>query len=161
MKRKIVSQLVWPVAVFCLASPLLADTQQPTSGEQIKWQVVSGGDQRGTSTNFVVSGTLGQTAVGPGTSTGYKANHGFWQASFGGGGCCIGQTGDTDCSGDGIVDISDLTRLIDYMFISLTPLCCQAQGNTDASPDNIIDISDLTRLIDHMFISLGPTEACL
>ncbi len=161
MNRTTIRALKLCLIAACIGASAHAESQQPASGEQIKWQVVSGGGQQGSSTNYAVSGTLGQSAAGLGASTNYKVNHGFWQASYGGGGCCIGQTGDTDCSGDGIVDISDLTRLIDYMFISLTPLCCHAQGNTDASPDNIIDISDLTRLIDHMFISLGPTEACL
>ena len=74
-------------------------------------------------------------------------------------GCCTVR-GNTDCSGDGIVDISDLTALIDHMFISLNPLCCPEAGNTDGSPDGFIDIADLTALIDHMFISLNPMVQC-
>lgn len=38
--------------------------------------------------------------------------------------------GDVDCSG-GEPDISDITRLIDYLYISHDPLCCQSGTVTD------------------------------
>jgi hypothetical protein len=47
------------------------------SGEQIKWQVIGGGGGRGISTNYVLTGTVGQTAAGPATSTNFKINQGF------------------------------------------------------------------------------------
>lgn len=72
--------------------------------------------------------------------------------------CCVGMRGNVDCSSDNLVDISDLTALIDHMFISLGPLCCFDEANTDAA--GLIDISDLTALIDHMFISLNPLPNC-
>ncbi len=72
--------------------------------------------------------------------------------------CCVGMRGNIDCSSDNLVDISDLTALIDHMFISLGPLCCFDEANTDAA--GLIDISDLTALIDHMFISLNPLPNC-
>jgi hypothetical protein len=72
--------------------------------------------------------------------------------------CCVGSRGNADCSADQIVDISDLSRLIDHMFISLEPLCCNDEGNVDGSGG--IDISDLSQLIDHMFISLNPLGSC-
>jgi hypothetical protein len=38
----------------------------PKSGEQIKWQVISSGGNRSSSTNYVLSGTVGQTATARG-----------------------------------------------------------------------------------------------
>lgn len=35
------------------------------------------------------------------------------------------QTANCDCSPDGIIDISDLSALIDNLYISFNPLCCQ------------------------------------
>ena len=61
--------------------------------------------------------------------------------------CCIVR-GNVDCDPEGIVDISDLSLMIDYMFISNTPLCCDSAGNTDGDIEGIIDISDLSLLID-------------
>ncbi|MDZ4723106.1 MAG: hypothetical protein SGI97_04275 [candidate division Zixibacteria bacterium] len=48
--------------------------------------------------------------------------------------------------------------MIDNLFISLAPLCCESEANIDGVPP--VDISDLTALIDHLFISLAPTAAC-
>jgi len=74
--------------------------------------------------------------------------------------CCVGLTGNVDCSIDDVSNMSDITALIDYLFISSTPLCCPSEGNTDGSLDGVADISDLTVLIDYLFITLVPTAAC-
>lgn len=74
-------------------------------------------------------------------------------------GCCTVR-GNVDCDPGGIVDIADLTRLIDHMLVSLNPLCCPEAGNIDGDPGNIVDIVDLTRLIDFMFVSLSPLTPC-
>ncbi len=81
--------------------------------------------------------------------------------------CCVGTSvGNMDCV-PGIVDMGDLTVLIDHLFISLDPLCCTAEGDVDLSgqPDPesnpaCVDMGDLTVLIDHLFISLAPLPAC-
>ena len=74
--------------------------------------------------------------------------------------CCIGNTGNTDGDPDDIIDISDLTFLIDHLFINFPPLDCPEEGNVDGDADGLIDISDLTLLIDHLFINFPPTAAC-
>ncbi|MBI5266828.1 MAG: thrombospondin type 3 repeat-containing protein [candidate division Zixibacteria bacterium] len=72
--------------------------------------------------------------------------------------CCVGATGNVDCDpGDG-VDISDLSALIDNLFISFTPLCCPNEANTDGSGGT--DISDLSALIDNLFITFTPLTNC-
>ncbi|MDZ4722721.1 MAG: choice-of-anchor B family protein [candidate division Zixibacteria bacterium] len=72
--------------------------------------------------------------------------------------CCTGSTGNVDCDPGDASDISDLTALIDNLFISLSPLCCENEANTDGTGG--VDISDLTALIDFLFISLAPTAPC-
>jgi hypothetical protein len=69
--------------------------------------------------------------------------------------------GDIDGTLDGLVSMSDLTRLIDQLFISLTPVRWPALGNVDGSPDGLITMSDLTSMIDHLFISLEPLDCGL
>ena len=72
--------------------------------------------------------------------------------------CCVARTGNVDCDpGDG-ADISDLSALIDNLYISFTPLCCPKEANTDGQPGT--DISDLSALIDFLYISFTPTAAC-
>lgn len=71
--------------------------------------------------------------------------------------CCTGPgVGDCDCSG--VVDISDISTLIDNLFLTLTPLCCYDEGDIDFT--GVIDITDLSILIDNQFLSLTPLPPC-
>ena len=63
--------------------------------------------------------------------------------------------GDVDADPNGVVDIADLTFLIDHLFINLVPLKpTKMVGNIDCDVNGAVDIADLTFLIDHLFISL-------
>lgn len=71
--------------------------------------------------------------------------------------CCTGPgVGDCDCSG--AVDISDVQTLVDNLFLTLTPLCCEDEGDLDFS--EVVDISDLQILIDNQFLTLAPLPGC-
>ncbi|MBI5267695.1 MAG: hypothetical protein HY851_10730 [candidate division Zixibacteria bacterium] len=70
------------------------------------------------------------------------------------GSACV--CGNVDGSYDGSVDISDLSRLIDFLFINMTPLSCKRAGNVDGSPDGGVDISDLSALINFLFLTGTP-----
>jgi hypothetical protein len=72
--------------------------------------------------------------------------------------CCVGATGNVDCDPSDGVDISDLSALIDNLYVSFAPLCCPAEANADGQPG--IDISDLSALIDYLYISFTPPAAC-
>ncbi len=81
--------------------------------------------------------------------------------AYGGGevsvGCCLPPSiGDVDQSG--MVDITDLQRLIDNQFLTLEPLVCEAEADIDFSES--IDITDLQWLLDHQFLSLDPLPPC-
>ena len=73
--------------------------------------------------------------------------------------CCIGLVGNVDCSPLEEPDISDITRLIDYLYISHNPLCCLKEADADVSGGEP-DISDITRLIDYLYISHAPLLPC-
>ncbi|MFZ5981718.1 MAG: hypothetical protein ACOYVF_13930, partial [Candidatus Zixiibacteriota bacterium] len=73
-------------------------------------------------------------------------------------GCCIGTTGDANCSG-GDPDISDITRLIDYLYLSHAPLCCLEEADANGSGGEP-DISDITKLIDNLYLSHSALPAC-
>lgn len=75
--------------------------------------------------------------------------------------CCQGITGNVDCDLAEATDIADLSALIDYLYISFSPLCCKQEANCDGSLDGAIDIADLTALIDYLYISFTPTASCL
>jgi pimeloyl-ACP methyl ester carboxylesterase len=79
-------------------------------------------------------------------------------AAYSSGTACL--CANIDGSYDGSVDIGDLSRLIDYLYVSLTPLGCARAANVDGSSDGRVDISDLTYLIGYLFLG-GPPPACL
>jgi hypothetical protein len=74
--------------------------------------------------------------------------------------CCAGLTGNVDCDLNDGVDISDLSAMIDNLYISFAPLCCKKEANVDGSVDGNIDISDLSALIDYLYINFTPPAAC-
>jgi len=73
--------------------------------------------------------------------------------------CCIGLVGNVDGDETGGVDISDLSNLIDGLYISLTPFPCDQAADVDNSGN--IDISDLSTLIDFLYINFTPLPPCL
>ncbi len=67
--------------------------------------------------------------------------------------CCVGSTANIDNDQNDIVDISDLTFLIDYFFRQgVEPVCFE---ETDVTLDGKLDISDLTYIIAYFF-QAGP-----
>jgi len=73
--------------------------------------------------------------------------------------CCIGYTGNVNCSELEEPDISDITRLIDYLYISGNILYCPDEADANGSGGEP-DISDITRLIDYLYISHAPLISC-
>lgn len=131
-------------------------TSSSTTDKQINWQVISSGGIQGTSTNFILSGTIGQTAIGSGSSTNYIVNAGFWQ-TFNSESCCLGAIrGDYDLSGE--IDISDLVALVNFMFSGGTPSDCFEEADVDSSGG--IDISDLIGLVDFIFSGGAEPMPC-
>jgi CubicO group peptidase (beta-lactamase class C family) len=80
--------------------------------------------------------------------------------------CCCGVysgglTGNVNCSEDGKLTLSDITRLIDRVYISKAVLCCEASGNTNADAECKKTLSDITVLIDAVYISKADPENCM
>jgi hypothetical protein len=71
-----------------------------------------------------------------------------------------GITGNTNCSEDGKITLSDISRLIDRVYISKLPLCCEEVGNTNGSPDGKLTLSDISCLINQVYISKEPCAPC-
>ncbi len=123
------------------------------AGEQINWQVISSGGTDGSSTSYKLLGTIGQTAIGTGSSTNFTVNHGYWQTITSSSGGCCDLSG--DANDDGELGISDLTFFVDYMFVpgSPAPVCFEEFDNNS---DCELGISDLTFFVDFMFVPGSP-----
>ncbi len=105
------------------------------------WTNVTGAGYPNVSTNYICgTTTLGTFALA--------------QA----GSCCVSPVGNIDCDPANSIDISDLTALIDNLFVSFTPLCCTKEANVDGAGG--IDIADLTFFIDHLFITFVALGNC-
>jgi len=80
-------------------------------------------------------------------------------------GCCgqytWGMSGNVDCSEDGKINLADITKLIDHVYISKDNLCCNAEANCDGDILGKTGLADITKLIDHVYISKTPTAPCL
>ena len=136
-------------------SPSVLTKPSPATGEQIKWQVLSSGGTSGTSTNFILLGTVAQTAVGSGSSTNFGLNSGFWQDFVTGTCCSNGLAGDADDGGD--VNIGDATFIVKYIFQGgATPPCCD-QADADGGGD--VNIGDATFIVKFIFQG-GLAPAC-
>ena len=126
------------------------------AGEQINWLIISSGGVRGTSTDLVLSNTIGQSAVVLGTTTDYQLNAGFWQNfTTNPQGCCIGYRGNINGGPDdgtliNSVDIVDLVFLVDFMFRDGPEITCYDEANVGGG-EGIIDIVELVYLVDYMF----------
>jgi hypothetical protein len=123
----------------------------PATGEEINWQVLSGGGGPGVSTNFMLRGTLGQTAVGSGGSANFIAYHGYWQNFGAGGGPMCG-----DPNADEAINIGDIVFLVNYIFKEgppSDPLCI-----SDTNGDGPINIGDAVHLVNYIFKEGPPPD---
>jgi hypothetical protein len=129
------------------------------SGEEINWQVISSGGTDGTSTNFQLSGTTAQTAVGYGSSTNFGLNHGYWQNfDTTGSGPCDCEPGEMNA--DAAINIFDVTGLISYLYLSGSPPIPYEICNGDMNGDCTVNIFDVTGLISFLYLSGTPPVSC-
>jgi hypothetical protein len=158
MKKLTVMMALLAIASTCAAAGATPKASPAIIPYHIDWQVTSSGGKSAGGA-FRLQQAIGQTAAGFSNPATRRINSGFEQA-LSASGCCVGLTGNVDCDLLDGVDISDLTRMIDYLYISFAPLCCPGEANTDGDPLGGVDISDLTALIDYLYISFTPTAAC-
>ena len=168
MKRNHMMSFVAVILLFTVSALLAADDKGPASvegesgqevnvnrasGEEINWQVISsGGDIDGSSTNFGLSGTVGQTAVGAGASDNFGLSHGFWQEFPAYGDC-------GDANSDGGVNVGDAVFIISYVFKGGPPPDPICVG--DANGDGGVNIGDAVYLIAYVFKGgPPPVEGC-
>lgn len=135
------------------STPTQPDAARATD-HTMPWQSVDGGGTAGTSDNYDLDGTAGQTATGSGMSETHTLLHGYWQ-NFDTG-CCRDRTGNVDMIGEfpTEVDSSDLGLLINYLFSppGTVILPCLPEADVDThGGDNSVDSSDLGLLIAYLF----------
>jgi hypothetical protein len=75
--------------------------------------------------------------------------------------CCMnGMSGNIDYDSLEVVDIGDVTHLIQYLYLSGTAPICESSANTDGDDEARVDVADLVSLIDFLHISRTPLAPC-
>ncbi|MEE8575813.1 MAG: hypothetical protein V3T31_01035, partial [candidate division Zixibacteria bacterium] len=74
--------------------------------------------------------------------------------------CCIDNTGNINYDPADQVDISDLTKLVNHLFVTFEVLGCPAEANTNGDAACNIDISDLTKRVNHLFVTFENLAGC-
>jgi Zn-dependent metalloprotease len=73
-------------------------------------------------------------------------------------GCCIGIRGNVDGDENDLINVSDMTALVAFLFSDGAAPECEDEANIDGDPAGAINISDMTYLVDYLFSS-GPAPA--
>jgi hypothetical protein len=74
--------------------------------------------------------------------------------------CGHGLAGNVDCDPMDVIDISDLSAMIDRLFFTYEPFCCYPEANCDGDPAGEVDIGDISALVGHLFLSIPITHMC-
>ncbi len=74
--------------------------------------------------------------------------------------CCIGIRGNANNDSEDKIGISDITFLVDYMFLSGFEPECREEANTDGDISELLGISDITYLVDYIFNFGPPPPIC-
>jgi membrane-associated PAP2 superfamily phosphatase len=79
MKKTLVILLAGLIILAFGAGIVLAESPLKSSASYaVPWDVVAGGGGKMSSTHYAISGTTGQTGIGPGSSSGYTIGAGYW-----------------------------------------------------------------------------------
>ena len=68
--------------------------------------------------------------------------------------------GNVNCDQAHIVDISDMTNLVNHLFVTFEQLCCPEEANMNGDAEGGIDIVDLTTLVNYLFVTFQEPAIC-
>lgn len=75
-------------------------------------------------------------------------------------GCCVGLTGNVNNDAMDNVTLTDLTVLVNHLFVTFDPLPCPEEANTSGDASGNITLTDLTVLVNTLFVTFSPPAAC-
>jgi hypothetical protein len=129
-------------------------SHQSSTNYAIESDVISGGGGECISDNYMIEHTTGQSSIGISRSDNYINQAGFWYA------VASGSSGNWygDMDVDGIVDISDVIRVLRMALALDTPVYC-ADINGDGAGLPNVDISDVILTL-RMALDLDTLRVC-
>ena len=133
-----------------------AGAQSPSIGSV--WQVVSGGGTvEMSSTDYRMSGTIGQSGVGMAYSSSNELNSGFWQ-NYGVGGTCDVIPGDADDNSS--YNILDPAYILNFLYRDGPPPEPFELLSGDPNCDCTINILDVAHIINYLYREGVPPCGC-
>ncbi|MHC4591357.1 MAG: dockerin type I repeat-containing protein [Planctomycetota bacterium] len=129
-------------------------------GRVIKWQILCTGSGCGNDNVAFTSGyqdvhylcgTLGQVAVGRGSSPSFGMNQGFWQAPI------VEEYLRGDVNGDEITNVGDIVYLVSYLYKGGPAPDPVWVG--DCNCDEIVNVGDIVFLVSYLYKG-GPPPVC-
>ena len=131
-----------PIRVLLFRACLLATQPASAQGLEIDWFSIDGGGITfATGSGFELGATIGQPdAVQLLSGSGFELTGGFWAIDESAAPPCIG-----DLTGDGLVGLDDLTRLLSNF--GTASGATFAMGDSDADGD--VDLGDLSALLSN------------
>ena len=75
--------------------------------------------------------------------------------------CCVGKTGNVDYDPMDQVTLTDVTTLVNHLFVTFEPLECPEEANTSGDPAGLVNLTDLTALVNALFVTFDPLPDCL
>lgn len=76
------------------------------------------------------------------------------------GDCCLALTGNVNGDVGDMVNLTDLTVLINHLFVTFQPLPCPAEANISGDDACLLSITDVTMLVNHLFVTFVPPAPC-
>ena len=74
--------------------------------------------------------------------------------------CCVGALrGNVDMDASDDINVSDITRLVDFLFQGGEPVLCAEEANVNGDT-NGVNVSDLTAIVDFLFGGGPGPAAC-
>ncbi|MBN1211203.1 MAG: hypothetical protein JXA92_01380 [candidate division Zixibacteria bacterium] len=144
---------------FCMNLVTGEDTIPPGTGTLIKFKFKIQGGNPGESNIIELDGYNDFEPIVYGYPLIYQPVTATGSIMYNAAICCIGTRGNADCSVEETPDISDITRLIDYLYLSHESLCCPEEADCDGSGGEP-DISDITALIDFLYLTHHQLADC-
>lgn len=75
-------------------------------------------------------------------------------------GCCIDERGNVNADPNEDVNLTDLTVLVNHLFVTFEPIFCDEEANLSEDPEEALTLTDLTILVNHLFVTFQPLPNC-
>lgn len=76
------------------------------------------------------------------------------------GDCCVGLTGNVNNDPLDEVTLTDLTLLVNHLFVTFELLPCPPEANTTGDSEGVLNLTDLTVLVNTLFVTFEATTPC-